>query len=172
MMKNLFLGVGLAAALACSAPSAFAQDKAGQAFLKKAMEGNLAEVEMGKLAQQQGASDGVRSFGKQLEQDHAAANEKATALAKEMGMSPPTEPNKKQRAEFDRMSKLSGDKFDREFIRHMVADHKKDIKEFQQEAKKTNERPSAFAQETLPTLQEHLETAQSLQGRAGTTGSR
>jgi hypothetical protein len=39
------------------------------------------------------------------------------------------------------------------------------------EAKK-NERPSAFAQETLPTLQEHLETAQSLQGRAATTGSR
>jgi putative membrane protein len=172
MMKNLFLSVGLATALGCSAPSAFAQDKAGQAFLKKAMEGNLAEIQMGKLAQEKGTSDGVRSFGKQLEQDHAAANQKAEAVAKEMGMSPPTEPNKQQKADYDRMSKLSGDKFDREFVRHMVADHKKDIKEFRQEAKKTNERPSAFAQETLPTLQKHLETAQSLQGRAGTSGSR
>ena len=177
MMKNVFLAIGLATALVCSAPSAFAQvkagqDKAGQAFLKKAMEGNLAEVEMGKLAQQKGASDGVRSFGKQLEQDHAAANDKAAAVAKEMGMSPPTEPNKKQKADYDRMSKLSGDKFDREFVKHMVADHKKDIKEFQREGKKTNERPSAFAQETLPTLQKHLQTAQSLEGKAATTGSR
>src|SRR5215217_1828235 len=144
MMKNLFLSFGLATALACAAPAAWAQNTAGQEFLKKAIEGNLAEIEMGKLAQQKGASDGVRSFGKQLEQDHAAANQKATALAKEMQMTPPTQPNKKQRGDYDRMSKLSGDKFDREFIKHMVADHKKDIKEFQQETKKTNERPSSF----------------------------
>ncbi|HKA74242.1 MAG TPA: DUF4142 domain-containing protein, partial [Xanthobacteraceae bacterium] len=74
MMKNLFLSVGLATALACAAPAARAQNKGDQAFLKKAIEGNYAEIEMGKLAQQKGASDGVRSFGKQLEQDHAAAN--------------------------------------------------------------------------------------------------
>src|SRR5262245_55903161 len=170
MTKNLFLGVGLAAALVCSAPAAFAQDKAGQAFLKKAMEGNLTEIEMGKLAQQKGQSDGVRSFGKQLEQDHAAANEKAAAVAKEMGMSPPTEPNKKQKAEYDRLSKLSGDKFDRQFVKHMVADHKKDIKEFQQEAKK-NDAASGYAKDALPTLEKHLQAAQSLEGR-GTTGSR
>jgi putative membrane protein len=172
MMNKLLLGVGLATALALSAPAAFAQEKAGQAFLKKAMEGNLAEIEMGKLAQQKGGSDGVRSFGKQLEQDHSAANEKAAALAREIGMSPPTEPSKKQKADYDRMSKMSGDKFDREFVKHMVADHKKDIKEYQQEAKKTTERPSSLAQETLPTLQTHLQTAQSLEGKAGTTGSR
>src|SRR5437588_9726751 len=90
MMKNLFMGVGLATALVCAAPAAWAQGKntAGQEFLKKAIEGNLAEIEMGKLAQQKGASDGVRSYGKQLEQDHAAANQKATALANEMGMAP------------------------------------------------------------------------------------
>src|SRR5215211_7572150 len=172
MMKNLLLGIALAAALVCSAPPAFAQGKAGQAFLKKAMEGNLAEVEMGKLAQQKGASDGVRSFGQQLEQDHAAANDKAAAVAKEMSMTPPTEPNKKQKADYDRMSKLSGDKFDREFIKHMVADHKKDIKEFQQEAKKTNERPSSFAKDVLPDLQKHLDMAHGLQSKSGMTGSR
>src|SRR5919202_1926811 len=114
------------------------------------MEGNLAEVKMGELAQKNGGSDGVRSFGQMLQQDHAAANKKAENVAQSMGMTPPTEPNSKQKADYDRLSKLSGDKFDREFASHMVADHKKDIKEFQTEAKKSGDKPAGFANETLP----------------------
>jgi len=171
MTKKLFLSISVATALAfATSPAALAQSKGGQQFLKKAIEGNLAEVQMGKLAQEMGTRDGVRSFGKQLEQDHAAANDKASAAASEAGLTPPTEPNKKQKAEYDRMSKLSGDKFDRTFVRHMVADHKKDIKEYQQEAKK-NDAASGYAKDALPTLEKHLQAAQSLEGR-GTTGSR
>src|SRR5262249_41035272 len=173
MWKNLFLSVALFGALSCAAPAAWAQqNKADQQFLTKAIEGNLAEVEMGQLAQQKGNSDGVRSFGKTLEQDHAAANQKALAAAKEVGLTPPTEPSKKQKAEYDRMSKMSGEKFDREFVKHMVDDHKKDIKEFQQEAKKGNSASARFANDVLPDLQKHLDTAQGLQGNKTTTGSR
>ena len=171
MMKKLFVGIGLAIALACATPAAWAQSKGGEAFLKKAIEANLAEIEMGKLAQQKGTTDSVRSFGKQLEQDHSAANTKAMNLAKEMGMTPPTEPSKKQKADYDSMSKLSGDKFDAMFVKHMISGHKKNIKAFQKEAK-TSERPAGFANDVLPDLQKHLDTAQSLQGKSGTTGSR
>jgi putative membrane protein len=59
------------------------------------------------------------------------------------------------------MSKLSGAKFDIEFARHMVGDHKKDISEYDKEAKKSDA-AGAYAKETLPTLRKHLETAQSL----------
>jgi putative membrane protein len=134
---------------------------ASQKFLKKAMEGNFAEVEMGKLAQKNGQSEGVRSFGQMLEKDHSAANTKAAEAANSMSVSPPSEPNRKQKAGYDRMSNLSGAKFDIEFARHMVADHKKDISEYDKEAKKSDA-ASAYAKETLPTLRKHLETAQSL----------
>jgi putative membrane protein len=168
-MTKFIMGAGLAGALIISSAS-FAQDKAGQKFLKEAMEGNLAEVKMGELAQKNGGSDGVRSFGQMLQQDHSAANKKAESVAQSMGMTPPTEPNSKQKADYDRLSKLSGDKFDREFASHMVMDHKKDIKEFEKEAKKSGATGS-FANETLPTLRKHLDTAQSLMGNA-TTGKR
>jgi putative membrane protein len=161
-MTIRWLMAGLAAALIVSSPS-FAQDKASQKFLKEAIEGNLAEVKMGELAQKNGQSDKVRSFGQMLQKDHSDANQKATAAANQLGMSPPTEPNKKQTAMYDRMSKLSGDKFDREFAKHMVTDHKKDIKAYEKEAKK-NDAAAAYAKEALPTLQKHLETAQSLSG--------
>jgi putative membrane protein len=114
----------------------FAQDAGSQKFLKEAIEGNLAEVEMGKLSQKQGASEGVRAFGQMLEKDHSDANQKATAVANSVGMTAPTAPNKKQKADYDKMSKLSGANFDKAFAAHMVADHKKDIKEYEKAAKK------------------------------------
>ena len=54
----------------------------------------------------------------------------------------------------------------------MVADHKKDIKEFQKEAKK-NDKASGFANDVLPDLQKHLQTAQQIESKGkSTTGSR
>jgi putative membrane protein len=116
---------------------------------------------MGQLAQKNGASDGVRSFGQMLAQDHTAANEKAMALAKALGVMPPTEPKPEAKKELDSLSKLNGKAFDEKFAKHMVADHKKDISEFEAQAK-GNDDVATFAKNTLPTLHKHLQTAQSL----------
>jgi putative membrane protein len=105
-MNRLHLLLGTFMAL--SICTASAKDKPSEAFLKKAIEGNYAEVSMGDLAQTNGQSDGVKSFGKLLSTDHAAANQKATDAAKSMGMNPPTGPNAKQKADYDKMSKHPG----------------------------------------------------------------
>jgi putative membrane protein len=138
-----------------------ASAKPNQAFLTDAIQGNLAEISMGQLAQKNGGSDGVRSFGQMLVQDHSAANEKAKTLAQAQGVTPPTAPKPESKTEFDRLSKLNGDAFDKEFAKHMVADHKEDIAEFEAQAKGSDE-VASFAKDTLPTLQKHLQTAQSL----------
>jgi putative membrane protein len=65
---------------------ASAKDKLSETFLKKAIEGNFAEVSMGDLAQKNGQSDDVKSYGKMLSTDHAAANQKALDAAKGLGM--------------------------------------------------------------------------------------
>lgn len=154
------LSVTLGLAIMFAAPC-FAQDAASQKFLKEAIEGNFAEVEMGQLAKKQASSDGVRSFGEVLEKDHSAANQKATAAATSLGVTPPTSPNKKQKADYDKMSKLSGTQFDKMFVTHMIADHKKDIKDYEKAFKK-RDAAGSYATETLPTLRKHLDTAQSL----------
>lgn len=162
------VGAALSVAILLASPC-FAQDRASQKFLKEAIEGNFAGVQMGQLAQKQGSSDGVRSFGQMLDKDHSDANNKATAAANSVGMTPPTEPNKRQKADYDRMSKLSGAQFDKAFAMHMVSDHKKDIKEYEKAAKK-KDAAGSYATETLPTLRKHLDTAQSLTG-AGKTAN-
>ena len=162
MRKFWIAALSILAAVVAWTSGALAADKGSQKFITEAIQGNLAEIAVGKLAQQKGQSDGVRSFGAQLVSDHTAANDKAMSVAQSMGVSPPNEPNKKQKAVYDRLSKLSGDNFDREFAKAMVDDHKNDIREFEKEAKKKNDPAAEFANQSLPTLRKHLEMAQSL----------
>ncbi|WOH53600.1 DUF4142 domain-containing protein [Bradyrhizobium sp. sBnM-33] len=146
------------------ATSAYAAEKPSQSFLKKAIQGNYAEIEMGKLAQQNGQSDNVKNFGQMLQADHTAANEKAADAAKSMGVTPPDGPNAKQRADYEKMSKMSGAQFDRHFATHMIADHQKDIAEYKK-ASKNADAAGDYAKGSIPVLQKHLETAKSLGSR-------
>jgi putative membrane protein len=157
-MNRLLATIALAATLTFSASGGFAKDTPGQKFIGKAIEGNLAEVQMGQLAQEKGTRDDVKSYGRMLQQDHSAANQQATAAASTVGVTPPTEPNKKQKADHAKMAKLSG----AAFAKHMVENHKKDIAEYQKEAKRNDGQVSQYASATLPTLQKHLESAQAL----------
>jgi putative membrane protein len=81
-------------------------------------------------------------------------------LAKREGVTLPDSLDAKDQATYDRLSKLSGTEFDREYMRDMVKDHQMDVSEFRREsesAKETNVRE--FAKQTLPTLEEHLNLA-------------
>ena len=166
-MRAILVQLALLVGLAFPASEASAQgkpaDRASQRFITKAIEGNLAEVEMGKLAQEKGSSEGVRAYGQMLQQDHSAAAQKSTVVATQMGITPPREPNKTQKAMHHSLARLSGAAFDTKFAAEMVKDHKKEIGEYEKAAKKQNSPASGYAAETLPTLRKHLETAQSLQ---------
>jgi putative membrane protein len=162
MRNDLTLMTAVAALLTVYSLGAVAKDGPGQQFITRAVQGNLAEVAMGQLAQQKASSAGVRSFGQMLEQDHSKANQEATAAASSLNVTIPTEPNKQQEAAHDQMSKLSGNAFDRAFARHMVDDHKKDISAYEKEAKRSDGSVSEYAKATLPTLEKHLQTARSL----------
>ena len=142
-------------------PSAYAAEKPGAAFLKKAIEGNFAEIDMGKLAQDKGQAGSVKQYGQMLSADHSAANDKALDAAKSMGVTPPDGPNAKQKADYDKMSKESGSRFDSTFARHMVTDHQKDIAEYKKAAKQTDA-AGEYAKAQLDVLQKHLDAAKAL----------
>jgi len=140
------------------------QNKAGSEeakFMTKAIEGDLAEVQMGQLAQQKGQSAEVKQLGQMLVNDHGKHLEQAKSLAQSLGVTPPSAPNSSQKKDYDKLSQLSGDKFDREFVQHMVKDHKKDISEYKKEAKSKNAQIAGFASQTVPDLEKHLQMAQS-----------
>lgn len=142
---------------------AFGAGQSEQQFMKESIQGNLAEVDVGNLAQQKGASQGVKDFGATLAKDHAAANEKAEKAATALGVSSPSEPNAKQKALYKKLSALSGEKFDQEFVRSMVKDHKEDISKYEKESNSGSGAAADYAKAILPDLHKHLDMAEHLQ---------
>jgi putative membrane protein len=153
----------VAGLLAASSGSAFAASKSvDTTFLRNAIRGDIAEVQMGELAQQKSQDPDVKAFGQMLVTDHGQARTAAEAVANSVKLHLPTGPSKQAAMEYRKLSSLSGNAFDKEFVRYMVKDHTKDIAMFQNEAKNGAGEASELAQKTVPVLQKHLETAQAL----------
>ncbi len=160
-IKGSLIAAAVGAVL--STPLAYAADSGtDQHFIREAIQGNLAEVKVGNLAEEKGASQGVKDFGATLAKDHAAANDKVKQVAQSAGVTPPTEPNAKQKAMYKELSALSGEQFDRHFVQGMVKDHKEDIAKYEKEANGSGA-AADYAKQILPDLRKHLQTAQQLQ---------
>ncbi len=154
----------IAAALIMFGSTSAALAKSDNSFLTDAIQINLAEIAVGDLAQKNGGSDDVKAFGKMLVEDHTASNQKAISLAQANGITPPNEPKPADKEAQQSLAKLSGPEFDRDFSKAMVKGHKEAIGKFEA-ASKGDDDVAKFAQETLPTLQKHLEQAQSIAGK-------
>lgn len=130
-------------------------------FAMAAAIGGMEEVELGRLAAQKGASDEVRQFGQHMVDDHTKANEDLMQVASGKSWTLPTALDAKHQADVQKLSAMSGAAFDREYVKMMVKDHKKDVSEFQKESMHGMDADvKSFATRTLPTLQEHLQMIQ------------
>jgi putative membrane protein len=152
----------LAAALIVFGSASAAQAKSDTSFLTDVIQINLAEIALGDLAQKNGGSDDVKAFGKMLVEDHTASNEKAKSLAQANDVALPSESKPADQKLQEGLAELSGREFDRQFAKAMVKGHKEAIAEFESAAKGEDD-AAKFAQATLPTLQKHLEQAQSIE---------
>ena len=150
-----FVGFGAAA------QSGTVLNPSDRQFITEAASGGLTEVELGQMAQQQAANPQVKEFGSRMAQDHAKANDELKRIADAKGVQVPAQPDPKHQKDIERLRALSGAEFDRAYMKHMVADHKKDVAEFQKEARAAKDGDvKDFAAKTLPTLQLHLKMAQ------------
>lgn len=145
-------------------------------FVSKAVKDNLAEVKLGQLAVAKAQTPEVKEFGQRMIDDHMAASEKLMQLASAKGLQSQRELELSAQHEYNTLNKLSGAQFDREYMNHMVADHQKDIKEFEKVAQSAKDPDlKEFVDSTLPTLRDHLANAKSAQAAAKngkTTASR
>ncbi|MBW8815653.1 MAG: DUF4142 domain-containing protein [Caulobacterales bacterium] len=158
-MRPIFtLGV---AALCLAATSAAAQPKPPREFLKDALQGDNSEMRLGDLAAQRAASPAVRDFGRTLHDDHARAREEALRVAQRVGVPDTQAMAPEARQEARRLDRLRGRAFDREFIRYMIHDHRKDIADFRKASRRGGP-VGDLASRTLPDLQRHLQMAQQL----------
>ena len=188
----------VAGALACAMTAAVmaAQGQRGtstavatnnQTFINEMAVAGKAEVELGNLAAQRAQNSDVKAFGQMMVKDHTQANTELTQIAKQMNVTPPAQLDMKHRELVDRLSKLKGAEFDREYMNAMVMGHEEVSAKLRTMSGDTATATSTstsstttkgaqsvgtsgsdaalkqWAGKTLPTVQQHLERAKEIQ---------
>jgi putative membrane protein len=162
----MFRTLAFTVALLALCTLTFAEEKAqtlekkDQKFITGAASGGLLEVELGKLAADKASSDDVKKFAQHMVTDHSKANDELKTLAQSKGVTVPTEMMPRHKKDLERLSKLSGADFDKAYMTAMVKDHEEDVNQFKEAARNSADPDlKAFADKTVPTLQDHLKMA-------------
>lgn len=78
-VRNACLIAGIAAGALALASATYASDNTADTFVTKASIANMFEIETSKLALERSHHEGVKTFAKQMVDDHTKAGEKLTA---------------------------------------------------------------------------------------------
>jgi putative membrane protein len=163
-VSGAVLALSLAAGLALAEPP--------QDFVKKAGVAGLYEVRAAELARDKAQSESVREFANMMLDDHRKTNEELRGLARKRSWNMPSEIDSKHAQLIDRLSKLSGADFEREYSQQQLQAHEQAVALFKQEGDKgTDPDLKAWAAGKVPTLEHHLHEAQALRAGEGATRS-
>jgi putative membrane protein len=110
---------------------------ADRKFLEKAMESNVAEIQMGRLALEKSTDEQVRHFAIQMTDDHGKMLDDLKQAAGQLNIPVPEAPSKSAMKSLEKMKTLSGAAFDQAYIKEMEKAHKEDDKAFKEEARTT-----------------------------------
>ncbi|MEN5300980.1 DUF4142 domain-containing protein [Pseudomonas sp. TWI628] len=165
-MSNLFIkraGLSLVLGMASLQAVAATSDD----FVEAATESGIAETVTGNLALEKSQNAEIKTFAQQMVTDHTKANQKLGDIARKLDISVPNEA-----ALTDKVKKMilewRDESFDKSYVNNQVEAHEKAVELFKKEAA-SSDKPElkAFASETLPTLEHHLEQAKALQATHG-----
>lgn len=166
-----FLAPLLASAFVLAAPAGAADrlSRGDKAFLVEVAQSGHAEVEAGKLAAGRATNADVKAYGAKMVEDHAKVGAELGQLAKAKGVKLPDKPSLVQRASLKSLATLEGRKFDEYYSQDWgVKAHENTVLAFRSAIDKAEDADvKAFAQKTLPALEQHLEMARALKRETG-----
>ena len=166
MRTDLQTVILIAACLGSVLYIAEAQDRISskdRAFLTKAAQANMAEVQTGKLAQEKSMNEEIKQFGQKMVEEHGKTLKELQALAKKKGETLPSSIDEPHQAQATALSRASGKEFDLMYVKDAgVGDHKAAQQLFENATKSKDADIRSFAKKVLPDIQHHLQMAESM----------
>ena len=154
-----------------TAMSGHNMENSDQRFITSAAEANLAEIDMAKLVGQKSTDPAVKDFANRMVTDHTQASQRLATVAESNGVKLPTEESAAERNKKSELQKLSGAQLNEAYLRNELQGHKETISAFENEIEHgQNQETKSYAEQTLPTLQDHIRIAEDVAGKLGLPG--
>jgi putative membrane protein len=150
-----------------------------RAFVEKIGQANVAEAKLGQLAAERAANAQVKQFAGRMVNDHQKANTELKQIASKMAVQLPADLDAKHQELYDRLSKLKGAEFDREYMKAMVDGHQEVLSELERhaddsagrsvgtsgDASEAHASVTGYAKKMVPDVRQHLEQAKQINGK-------
>lgn len=134
----------------------------------KLSEANVVEIELGKMVVQKSKNTAVKQFAQRMIDDHSALQGQLKQWADTHHVTLSERSNADTHSMKSKLSRLSGDEFDKRYIQDMLQDHQKDTAELQSYLTTTPQSPlKPLISKTLPILENHLRVVENVAGQLG-----
>lgn len=149
--SSLTQGAG-AAALKSSNPGA---------FIQAAAQGNIAMIDMAKVAEHRARNSKVKQLAQMIQRDHTRANQKLQKIAAKDGVAMTSKLPDPLQDQLKQLKHAKGAQFDRLYVKDMLRDHQKEIAKFQRDAQQLQQiRLRDYALSCVPVMRKHLRHAE------------
>jgi len=166
------------------APIAFSDDAQGPAgkggatekiddakFVMKASMSDMTEIMTGKLAEQNAQSPAVKEFARHMIQDHTKSSQELMQIVQKSGHQPAKQLDQEHQQMASKLKDLKGQDFDKMYMQMQVMAHQKAVALFKSESQNAQDQQlKAFAEKTLPVIQQHAQMAQKIASQVGAQG--
>ncbi len=143
-------------------------DRKDMKFVHDAAIGGMLQVQLGQIVKDKAQSQDVKDFGARMVTDHTGVNTALKQLADKKGIMLPDKLDAKHEKMVEKLSKLSGADFDKEYMKHMVKGHESDVAAFKKASMSLKDPDlKDFAAKTLPAYEEHLKLAKETEAKLG-----
>lgn len=137
-------------------------DTDGLFLIRFAVESGHAEIGFAKQAQKKATDPKVKAFAEMMLRDHMKADSELSRLATKKLVTLGVTPAQHHLEASKQLDKLSGNEFDKQYMRQMILDHQKAVKVFSEESRNRDAAVRQYAQKYLPVMKMHLDEAQKL----------
>lgn len=157
--------------LAVAEPMAEPDPATPQGFVEMAASSDMYEIEAGRLAQDMGQDQAIKDFGAQMVEDHTTSSNNLRTAAGEAGVTVPAAMLPRHQQQLDAL-RNAGTNFDSVYAEQQVQAHQEALSLLQTQAQSGTAGPlQAFAEQTAPVVEGHLEHARELAQTAGGAGA-
>lgn len=141
-------------------------DRTDRNLLAKSMQGNLAEIALGRMAVTHSSNPVIQGLGTRIAQDGSKGVANLQAVAGMLHVMLPSKPSAAQEKQISALSKLHGNEFDARFQKIALTDERNFLGAFQSGVSEArNAAVKATVKNMIPVVEEHIQIAQAIPGQ-------